>query len=208
MSKNTVGFLNSALRKKLAAAALLSVATVGSAQALTLSSQTLNGAQLGDLSTPGLLALDLSFFSAAPVALEFELDAADVGQSIGFNSVMSAVGGADFLSDLHLQLSGGAQFSSIGSAYALSGQDLSVTPLNAPVSLVSVHSAGQNELYLGDPFADGKADWRIQFGNLQQGERFVLNISQVSAVPEPTTAAILALGLVALYLLSRVRRPD
>jgi len=38
MSKNTVGFLNSALRKKLAAAALLSVATVGSAQALTLSS--------------------------------------------------------------------------------------------------------------------------------------------------------------------------
>lgn len=208
MSKNTVGFLNSALRKKVAAAVLLGAASVGSAQALTLTSQTLNGAQLGDLSSPGLLALDLSFFSTAPVALEFELDAADVGQSIAFNSVVKAVGGADFLSDLHLQVGGGAQFSSIGSAYALSGQDVLLTPMNAPASLVSVHSAGQKEVYLGDPFVEGKADWRIQFGNLQQGERFVLNISQVSAVPEPTTAAILALGLAALFLLSRVRRPD
>ncbi|MCV2352045.1 PEP-CTERM sorting domain-containing protein [Paucibacter sp. Y2R2-4] len=208
MSKNTVGFLNSALRKKVAAAVLLGAASVGSAQALTLSSQTLNGAELSDLSSPGLLALDLSFFSTAPVALEFELDAADVGQSIAFNSIVKAVGGADFLSDLHLQVGGGAQFSSIGSAYTLSGQDLAVTPSNTPLSLVSVHSEGQNELYLGDPFSEGKADWRIQFGNLQQGERFVLNISQVSAVPEPTTAAILALGLVALFLLSRVRRPD
>jgi len=40
---------------------------------------------------------------------------------------------------------------------------------------------------------------------LQKGDRFVMNISQVSPVPEPTTAAILALGLAALFLLNRSR---
>ncbi|MEJ6007906.1 PEP-CTERM sorting domain-containing protein [Paucibacter sp. AS339] len=198
-------FPKQALMAQLSAALLLSLASLGSAQALSLKSQSLNGAVLdSSFSTPDLLALDLSFFGMQPVSLEFEVEAADVGRTKGFNAVLKAVAGADFLSELHLQLFGGASWAP-GSAYTLTAQDLTVSPVNGDAGHVSLRSAGLNEMYLGDPFAEGKNDWQLQLGSMQQGERLVLNISQVSAVPEPATAAILALGLAGLYLLGRMR---
>lgn len=187
----------------------LGLALSGSTQALTLKSHELNGAQLSDLSSAGLLALDLNFFSHSPVALEFELEAADVGQSVSFNSVLKAVGGVDFLQGLQVQLTGGALFSQIGSAYTPALLDLRTTALasvDGSFVQVIVTSLGQNEIYLGDPFVEGKSDWRIHFGNMKQGDRLVLSIAQVSAVPEPSTTLIMALGLMVLRLTRRATR--
>ncbi|MFY7864526.1 PEP-CTERM sorting domain-containing protein [Roseateles sp.] len=202
---STPKFLQQALIPKLSAVLLAGVAAIGSAQALTLKSHSLNGAVLdSSFSTSSLIALDLSFFSAQPVSLEFEVEAADVGATLAFNAVLKAVGGSDFLSDLHLQLNRGVNWVT-GSAYSLKGSDLPVFAVDGSAAHAGLSSAGLNDIYLGNPFGEGKTDWQLQLGGLQQGDRFVMNISQVSPVPEPTTAAILALGLAALFLLNRSR---
>lgn len=170
------------------------------AQALTLDGQTLNGALLDtSFSTASHVGIELSFVDDSPARLDYRLEAGDAGGSVSFNAILRAIGGTDFSSQLRLSLGNGAVFQ-VGSSYGLSGLDVAAGPDGAAVSLAS---AGLNEIYLGDPFAEGRSDWRISFGSLQAGEGFSLTVSQV---PEASTTAMLAVGLLSLGLLARRRR--
>jgi len=64
------------------------------AQAVTLSSVTDNGNVASTaFSTSTLIAVDVGFNSLAPVEVIFALEAADVGASVAFNSILSELTG-------------------------------------------------------------------------------------------------------------------
>lgn len=188
-------------RRWRAALAVSLAALATQAQALQLvgvqaagndASVTLNGSSL---------ALDLTLRNSAPVRVELALEAADVGQWLAFNAVVGAAAG-NALPGLQLSLQG-ASFGLVGSITpafgqlaSISGDDLRQTLQFSPAEPYAVD--------LGAPFGQaGTQDWLLAPTGLQAGDRLALTIS---AVPEPATTAMLALGLAALVVAARPRR--
>lgn len=153
---------------------------------------TLNGSSL---------ALDLTLRNSAPVRVELALEAADVGQWLAFNAVVGA-GAGSALPGLQLSLQG-ASFGLVGSVTPAFGQLVSISGDDARQTL-QFSPAEPYAVDLGAPFGQaGTQDWLLAPAGLQAGDRLALTIS---AVPEPATTAMLALGLTALIVAVRPRR--
>ncbi|URI06981.1 PEP-CTERM sorting domain-containing protein [Aquincola tertiaricarbonis] len=187
-------------RRWRAALALSLAALATQAQALQLvgvqaagndASVTLNGSSL---------ALDLTLRNSAPVRVELALEAADVGQWLAFNAVVGAAAGAA-LPGLQLSLQG-ASFGLVGSVTPAFGQLASISGDDLRQTL-QFNPAETYAVDLGAPFGQaGTQDWLLAPTGLQAGDRLALTIS---AVPEPTTTAMLGLGLAALLVAARRR---
>ena len=197
MKGRTMKGMNFARRSQ--AVLALALAALGTqAQALQLvgvqdggndASVTLNGSSL---------ALDLTLRGSAPVRVELALEAADVGQWLAFNAVVGAAAGAA-LPGLQLSLQG-ANFGVVGSVTPAFGQLVSISGDDARQTL-QFNPAEPYAVTLGAAFGQaGTQDWLLAPTGLQAGDRLALTIS---AVPEPTTTAMLALGLAALVLAAR-----
>lgn len=153
---------------------------------------TLNGSSL---------ALDLTLRNSAPVRVELALEAADVGQWLAFNAVVGA-GAGSALPGLQLSLQG-ASFGLVGSVTPAFGQLVSISGDDGRQTL-QFNPAEPYAVDLGAPFGQaGTQDWLLAPAGLQAGDRLALTIS---AVPEPATTAMLALGLTALIVAVRPRR--
>lgn len=187
-------------RRWRAALALSLAALATQAQALQLvgvqaagndASVTLNGSSL---------ALDLTLRNSAPVRVELALEAADVGQWLAFNAVVGAAPG-NVLPGLQLSLQG-ASFGLVGSITPAFGQLASISGDDLRQTL-QFNPAETYAVDLGAPFGQaGTQDWLLAPTGLQAGDRLALTIS---AVPEPTTTAMLGLGLAALLVAARRR---
>lgn len=187
--------------------AALALLAAGSAQALTVSHIETEGQSASAQLTPGslggsLLSADIGFARGATVRFDLTLDAADEGQALGFNAVISALQGFE-LQNLEVRLSGGAEFAMVGSltpAFA----SVAAQSGDAVVQRYQLSPAEGFGIDLGNPFAHaGQSDWQIGSLGLKAGDTVTLSIS--SAVPEPSSWALLSLGGVGLMGLARRR---
>lgn len=180
------------------AAALLLAAP---AQAVSLTASQLNGNSLNtDFSTASLISFDLALDTGLPISLEYSVDADDLLRGgIGFNALVAEYSGAG-IPGLRVGLLG-ASFDVLGSARASSsmGEALETLPVSQGGAVALDFSPAQggvvNEIYLGDPFAEGFQDWHVDFTGLQAGDHFTLN---VAVVPEPAEWALMLAGLMGL----------
>lgn len=173
-----------------ATAVALSITSTG-AIAISTPTTTTNGNVVDtSFSTSTLLAVDVGFASTASIAATFMLDAADVGGSIGFNSILSEISGGAFQA-LSLRLSSGASFV-LGSLTAIDGSTPTATLDSNGMAAMVTPLASINEIYLGDPLLSGGSDWMIQFAQLNAGDAVTLTITPV---PEPSALILLACGL-------------
>lgn len=183
------------------AACLLALTTASlPAQAIVLSTVVDNGNTVDTTFTTAThVGVDANFVSPAPVSLSFVLEAADVDGAVSFNSILRELSGRGF-GALSVRLTQGAAFD-VGSVAAIDGSTPDVAPGPGGASVLIHPAAGIDEFYLGNPFDDGRIDWRIEFAGLAAGDTFTLTLAPV---PEPGSPALLLLG--GLALLAVVRR--
>lgn len=187
-------------RRWRAALALSLAALATQAQALQLVGVQAGGNDASVTLNGSSLALDLTLRNSAPVRVELALEAADVGQWLAFNAVVGAAPG-NVLPGLQLSLQG-ASFGLVGSITPAFGQLASISGDDLRQTL-QFNPAETYAVDLGAPFGQaGTQDWLLAPTGLQAGDRLALTIS---AVPEPTTTAMLGLGLAALLVAARRR---
>lgn len=187
-------------RRWRAALALSLAALATQAQALQLVGVQAGGNDASVTLNGSSLALDLTLRNSAPVRVELALEAADVGQWLAFNAVVGAAPG-NVLPGLQLSLQG-ASFGLVGSITPAFGQLASISGDDLRQTL-QFNPAETYAVDLGAPFGQaGTQDWLLSPTGLQAGDRLALTIS---AVPEPTTTAMLGLGLAALLVAARRR---
>lgn len=188
-------------------AALLALLSAGSAQAWSLGHTEADGQQVWAQvsSAPlggGLLSADIGFERAATVSFDLRLDADDLGQSLGFNAVISALRGFQ-IGTLEVRLSG-AEFAWVGSLTPAFAR-LAEQGGDAQTQRYRLSPAEAWGLDLGNPFAHADAsDWQISSLGLKAGDTLTLSVS--SAVPEPSGWALLLAGGAALALWRAGRR--
>jgi hypothetical protein len=176
------------------AAALAAVAPAARAAHVDLAASDLGGGALAETDLgPGALAFDPGFPGAAPMRLAIVLDEGDVA-TLAWNALVDNLSGTLWRSfSITLE---GASWAEIGSAVANAG---AVSAIDAGPALAVVRFAEPGEpagLDLGAALGAG-TDWRIDLGTLAAGDRFTMRLAP-RLVPEPATAALLALGLAAL----------
>lgn len=185
-------------RRWRAALALSLAALATQAQALQLVGVQAGGNDASVTLNGSSLALDLTLRNSAPVRVELALEAADVGQWLALNAVVGAAA-ATPLAGLQLSLQG-ASFGLVGSVTPAFGQLASISGNDVRQTL-QFNPAEPYAVTLGGAFGQaGTQDWLLAPTGLQAGDRLALTIS---AVPEPTTTAMLALGLAALVVAAR-----
>lgn len=153
-----------------------------------------------DFSDDGLVSFDIDFLSASTTTIGYRIGEADLGgMAIAFNAVLR-----NFTSDgfpgYDVWLSGGS-FDGNGTVTRQFGGDATVS-FEGALARVRFDSPEFLDVELGDPLAlgFGRIDWGIT--GLSAGDR--LDIT-VSAVPEPSTWAMLFAGLGAVGWLARRR---
>ena len=142
----------------------------------------LNGNLLDDLSGPGVLAVDPSFFNVGPIVLTVQGDT----DPLAFNSLVDFFlpGGVGLL---ELVLGGGATWLSVGSVVPISADSfgLVATSTRVEISLSPREFIGVD---LGD--VGGGTNWLIEL----TGVDGPLTLS-IGIVPEPASLALLLAGI-------------
>ncbi len=137
------------------------------------------------------LALDLQLAEGGHAHYSFLLEAADVGQWLSLDAVISLVPGSA-LSQLRIAL-GDAEFVLVGSVTPSFGQ-LDTLDGDATQQQIRLSVPETLGLDLGAPFAQaGTSAWLLAPAGLAAGDRFSLDIQ---AVPEPGSL-LLSLGALA-----------
>lgn len=180
---------------------VLAAAASRPAHALMVSSVSTSGSSVvTDYSSSGLMSFDLDIKDAAPVAISFTLEAADLGAPLAFNAVLRNFTGLG-LGGLQLRLAGSG-FDTVGSVVrGFGGQALllQTAPGAVDIDLLPLEFL---DLQLGNALgATGAAaplDWAVGTTGLGVGSVLTLNVT--AAVPEPASWALAgaALGLCAL----------
>jgi hypothetical protein len=146
---------------------------------------------------PGTLAFDPGFVSNAPMTLAIVLDAAETGAPLAWTALVDNLTG---------ELWGAFRIEVLGAAIAQAG----TVRGNASSASVSAGPAGAVVVF-GDPgeaagldigaFDVGEIDWLLDAG---AAGSFTI-VLQPLAVPEPTSAALLSLGVLGLASSALVR---
>jgi len=180
-------------------AALAPLATTSHAAmvyAIDAGAQQLNAEVIGDL-----VAVDLRLNTLGSATLELQLDAADIGQTLRLNAVITNATGTD-LQGLSVALRQGV-FALVGSVRPSFGSvaDITGDDFQQQITLQPGEPFG---LDLGAPFAvPGTVDWLLAPSGARAGDRLTLVLS---AVPEPGTLLNVFAALAAMGLLRRRRR--
>ena len=188
------------------ALSVLAAAASGPAHALMVSSVSTRGASVvTDYSTSGLMSFDLDLNDAAPVAISFRVEAADLGAPLAFNAVLRNFIGQG-LGGLQLRLAGSG-FDRLGSVvHGFGGTALlsQAAPGAVDIDLLPLEFL---DLQLGNPLGTtgpgAPQDWTISTTGLGVGSLLTLNVT--AAVPEPASWSLAAAAL-GLCVLSRRRR--
>ncbi|MGB3721982.1 MAG: PEP-CTERM sorting domain-containing protein [Pacificimonas sp.] len=181
-----------------AAAAVAALSTPANALVVSTASAPSGNEVDTSLSVAGLLSADVNFNSFANavsrVDLDVELEAGDVGPTLGFNSIVTNFG-VENLREVTLSLDG-ATFSLIGSVVPLFSAGESLIGEDGD-SVFSVIFGAPGES-LGVEFGDtgfGGSDFGIDISGLAAGDSFRLTIEAAQAVPAPAAALLLLLGI-------------
>jgi hypothetical protein len=186
---------------KIAVAAL--VALVGATvQAATIntSASVLNGNNLTDLSTGGLLSFDLDVVNTNQLALSIDLSSADLSAgSIAWNALFTNLSPASFTT-YAVQIAG-ATISFIGDLTDTFQTPLSGLSTTATSAFITFPGTGEAAGFeLGNPLGFTSNDWQLSGFT---GSSITVYL-QANAVPEPSLAALLLLG--AAFGTLRLRR--
>jgi hypothetical protein len=179
----------------LALAAAVSAAPGARAAHIDLAASDLGGGSLVEQDLgPGALAFDPAFPSFAPMRIAVVIESGDLGALLAWNALVDNLTG-ELWRAFEIRIEG-ASFDLLGSAVANAGAVLAVEA-GGSSALVRFAPPGEPAgLDLGAALGTG-SDWLIDFGSLAAGESFALVLEPL-AVPEPGTAALLALGIAAL----------
>lgn len=190
----------------LALTAAVSAAPGARAAHIDLGASDLGGGSLVELDLgPGALAFDPAFVSFAPMRIAVVVDSGDLGAPLAWNALVDNLTGELWRAfEIGLE---GASFDLLGSAVANAGAVLAVEGSGSSARVRFAPPGEPAGLDLGAALGTG-SDWLIDFGSLAAGESFALVLEPL-AVPEPTTAALLSLGLAALAAArQRMQRGD
>jgi hypothetical protein len=191
------------LRSLLLASAAAAALAAGPAHAVTLVSATTAGAStVTDFSGDGLLAFDLDLRDDAPVTLTFSLSAMDLGGTIEFNSVVrNLTGWVQGLQTLRFELSP-LTVASAGTVTRFFGGTTQSVGGTGAVALVFTPTE-YFDIEIGNAFGTtpGAANWSLSAAGLNPGDTFTVT----AVVPEPTTVALMLLGLAGIGAAARRR---
>lgn len=184
----------------------LLMSVLPAAQAVTLAGTVDNGNVVNtDFFSPSLVAADIGFLHDQPVTLNMLVDGEEASGQVGFNAVIDQFQPGQSLSNLLITLTGGATFAQLGGLTTLPGQGPATVTLSNgnQTALISFNGLAQ-QLFVGNPFGEALQDWQISVQGLSAGSAFSMT---VSAVPEPTSLALVLASLGCSGLLARRRLP-
>lgn len=184
----------------------LLMSALPAARAVTLAGTVDSGNIVNtDFFGPAVVAADIGFLNEQPVTLNMLVDGDEVLGRVNFNAVIDQFQPGQALGPLAITLTGGATFASLGGLGTLPGEGMaSVTLSNGnQTALISFTGLAQ-QVFVGNPFGELLQDWQISVDGLSAGSAFSLT---VSAVPEPTSLALVLASLGCSGLLARRRLP-
>jgi hypothetical protein len=182
-------------RTLLAVAFLVAAALPARAAHIDLAASDLGGGSVtpSDLG-PGTLAFDPAFSANVPMTLAIVVDAGDVGAPLAWNALVDNLTG-ELWTGFTVSIVG-ASFAEVGSAEGNSAPSTQITVGAGTVALTFGDPGEAAGFDLGNALGNG-TDWRIELGALGAGGSFSLVLTPL-AVPEPASAALVALGLLGL----------
>lgn len=179
-----------------AIAAAAALAAAGPAHAVVHNGTTGTAAAVTAYSSGSLLAFDLDFTKLGAVTLNFSVEAADIGGTLSFNSLVRNLSGLGF-DGMSLAITG-ATFAAPGSIATDGFQAIAASGSSAQGAWARFTPALTSEFYVGAPLGTG-TDWTIDLGNAQVGDTFAVTVT----VPEPESWALMLAGLGLVGALAR-----
>jgi len=180
-----------------AALALCSLAPASQAVVLTGSA---SANAVTDYSTVGQVAFDLDLDDFSPARLDFLVEAGDLLGPLSLNALVRNLSGSA-LSSFSFRLDG-IRFAGAGSVTPTFGT-LGQVGYGSDYASIRFATPEWSEFHFGNPLAvDGASDWLLSTAGLRAGDRF----SITTAVPEPSSAALMLAGLCMSGLLAARRR--
>ena len=180
-----------------AALALCSLAPASQAVVLTGSA---SANAVTDYSTVGQVAFDLDLDDFSPARLDFLVEAGDLIGPLSLNALVRNLSGSA-LSSFSFRLEG-IRFAGAGSVTPTFGT-LGQVGYGSDYASIRFATPEWSEFHFGNPLAvDGASDWLLSTAGLHAGDRF----SITTAVPEPSSAALMLAGLCMSGLLAARRR--